>query len=84
MAGTSLLFNRNVGFLMTSQMAADSTGMDAPEHIVDAFLTALISSIDLSKPGGYRNSKTGSIYIVKPKMHGSIRGQIHLRVIFPH
>ena len=68
--GTSLLFNRNVGFLMTSQMAADSSGMDAPEHIVDAFLTALISSIDLSKPGGYGNSKMGSIYIVKPKMHG--------------
>ena len=70
-AGKSLLFNRNVGFLMTSEMATDSTGMDAPEHIIDAFLTALISSIDLNKPDGYRNSKTGSIYIVKPKMHGS-------------
>ena len=68
--GKSLLFNRNVGLLMTSEMATDSAGMDAPEHIIDAFLTALISSIDLNKPGGYSNSKTGSIYIVKPKMHG--------------
>ena len=69
-AGKSLLFNRNVGFLMTSELATDSSGIDAPEHIIDALLTALISSIDLNNSSGYQNSKAGSIYIVKPKMHG--------------
>jgi malate synthase len=55
---------------MTSELATDSSGIDAPEHIIDALLTALISSIDLNNSSGYQNSKAGSIYIVKPKMHG--------------
>ncbi|MFK7864133.1 MAG: malate synthase G [Pseudohongiellaceae bacterium] len=68
----SLLFNRNVGLLMNTEMILDSAGQKVPEHLVDGVVTALISMVDLqSAPGqGYGNSKTGSIYIVKPKMHG--------------
>jgi malate synthase len=71
-SGRSLLFNRNVGLLMESDMMLDASGEPVPEHIIDGVITALISMIDLSgdKANGYGNSKTGSIYIVKPKMHG--------------
>ena len=68
--GRSLLFNRNVGLLMTSELAHDNTGQQVPEHIIDALVTALVGTIDLRSNTGYGNSRTGSIYIVKPKLHG--------------
>ena len=70
--GRSLLFNRNVGHLMTSELAHDNAGEQVPEHIIDAVMTALISAIDLASDAGYGNSCTGSLYIVKPKMHGPV------------
>ena len=70
--GRSLLFNRNVGHLMTSELAHDIAGKQVPEHIIDAVITALIGAIDLSSDAGYGNSCTGSLYIVKPKMHGPV------------
>lgn len=71
-SGRSLLFNRNVGLLMDSDMVLDANGKRVPEHIIDGVITALISMIDLNNDNvaGYGNSKKGSIYIVKPKMHG--------------
>ena len=68
--GRSTLFNRNVGHLMQTELAQDSLGANAPEHVIDAVMTALISSIDLNSNHGYNNTRHGSIYIVKPKMHG--------------
>ena len=70
--GRSLLFNRNVGHLMTSELAHDNAGEQVPEHIIDAVMTALIGAIDLASDEGYGNSCTGSLYIVKPKMHGPV------------
>ena len=70
--GRSLLFNRNVGHLMTSELAHDNAGEQVPEHIIDAIMTALIGAIDLASDAGYGNSSTGSLYIVKPKMHGPV------------
>ena len=70
--GRSLLFNRNVGHLMTSELAHDNANEQVPEHIIDAVITALIGAIDLSSDAGYGNSCTGSLYIVKPKMHGPV------------
>lgn len=75
-SGRSLLFNRNVGLLMDSDMITDVNDQPVPEHIIDGVLTALVSMIDLSRTKSsdkvtrYGNSKAGSIYIVKPKMHG--------------
>ena len=70
--GRSLLFNRNVGHLMTSELAHDNAGEQVPEHIIDAVMTALIGAIDLASDAGYGNSCPGSLYIVKPKMHGPV------------
>jgi len=70
--GRSLLFNRNVGHLMTSELAHDNAGEQVPEHIIDAVMTALIGAIDLASDAGYGNSCTSSLYIVKPKMHGPV------------
>lgn len=69
-AGRSLLFNRNVGHLMDIDIMRDSQGKPVPEGILDAVVTALIGSLDLLSERHYPNSETGSIYIVKPKMHG--------------
>ncbi len=68
--GRSVLFVRNVGHLMRTNAILDRDRQEVPEGIVDAIMTVLGSLADLRGPSRGRNSRTGSVYIVKPKMHG--------------
>ncbi len=70
LSGRSLMFVRNVGHLMTNPAIRLPDGSEVPEGIMDAVFTSAISSLDVNGHAKYGNSKHGSIYIVKPKMHG--------------
>ncbi len=67
-AGRALMLVRNVGHLMTNPAIRLRDGSEAYEGLMDAMITALIAKHDLGRPGG--NSVAGSVYVVKPKMHG--------------
>ena len=69
--GLSLMLVRNVGHLMTNPAILDDRGDEIPEGIMDALMTALLAQHDFAKTdAAAKNSRTGSVYIVKPKMHG--------------
>ena len=69
LSGRSLMFVRNVGHLMTND-AILFDGEEVPEGIMDGVITSLIAKHDVLGNGAFKNTRTGSIYIVKPKMHG--------------
>ena len=68
--GRALMLVRNVGHLMTNPAILDKDGHEVPEGIMDAMMTALAALLDIGPHGRRANSRAGSLYVVKPKMHG--------------
>ncbi|MFT6605056.1 MAG: malate synthase [Halocynthiibacter sp.] len=68
--GRALMLVRNVGHLMTNPAILDENGAEIGEGLMDAMITTLCAMHDLQKTSGARNSSHGSVYVVKPKMHG--------------